>query len=114
MADNCFLAWIWLVATDASTALISITIDTLLQKFTPDRLRGKIFGFYSMVTTLIFISATLFVSECLKITSPYFIFNLIAVIRFVTWIYILYFDRKYILSVIAKLYPMRDKNESLN
>ena len=87
------MAWFWLIAIGMANAAIVITLDTLLQRITPDRLRGKIFGFRSTVTTFAFLSTTWIVSEVLKITSPYAVFKIVAGLSFGVALAILIFDR---------------------
>jgi len=69
------MAWIWLTLLGAANAIILVTMDTLLQKATPDRFRGKVFGFRSMLSNGVFLISLLIVSEVLKFASPLTVFK---------------------------------------
>jgi len=88
-------AWFWLIAVGLANAAIVITLDTILQKTTPDRFRGKIFGFRSTVTILVFLTTTWFVSRALEITSPFEIFKIVAWTSLAVAMAILFFDRTF-------------------
>jgi|GEM_PF-49628 len=89
------MAWCWLVVIGIANSIIVITLDTILQKVTPDRLRGKIFGFRSTVTTGMFLLTTWSVSEILMITSPITVFKMTAASSFTVALLILLFDKEF-------------------
>jgi len=72
------MAWIWLLLIGISSSIITITIDTLLQRISPDRFRGKVFGFRSTLQNGVFLASLLGVSEILKLTSPFVVFKVLA------------------------------------
>ena len=59
------MLWLGLIGICASILLISV--DTILQKATPDNMRGKIFAFKSLATTTATLFGTLFVSLSLDL-----------------------------------------------
>ncbi len=93
-------AWFWLVIVGIANAAIVITLDTILQKATPDRFRGKIFGLRSMLTTFVTLAATFFVSQSLAITSPFDVFKVIAWISLGIAMVILLFERSFSFFVL--------------
>lgn len=94
------LVWYWLIATGIANAAINITLDTMLQKATPDRFMGKVFGFRSTVTTLAFLASTWLVSQALNITSPLDIFRVVSWISLGIALMILFFDRTFSFFVL--------------
>lgn len=78
MVTSYSLAWIWLLSLGAANSLLLITLDTLLQRITPDRFRGKVFGFRSMLTTGAFLAALLGVNSLLKVASPFWVLHAVA------------------------------------
>lgn len=89
------LAWIWLVAIGIANACIVVTIDTILQKITPDRIRGNIFGFRTTLTSLTFLGATWTISELVSKISPFELFKMVSLISLVVAFGLLLFDRKF-------------------
>ena len=71
-------ARIWLAAIGIFATLLKITIDTILQKVSPNFIRGKIFAFASMLETLVTLIGTALVSFLVGIISPVAIFHIIA------------------------------------
>ncbi|MEI7475510.1 MAG: MFS transporter [bacterium] len=86
------MAWGWLVLIGIANSIILITLDTILQKVTPDRLRGKIFGFRSTVTTGAFLATMWIVSEVLTIKSPINVFKSVSALSFSMALIVLLFD----------------------
>ncbi|MBI4430477.1 MAG: MFS transporter [Candidatus Omnitrophica bacterium] len=71
-------AWVWLILLGSSNAVILITVDTLLQRATPNRFRGKVFGFRSVLTNGVSLLSLLAVSQLLKIASPFIVFKILS------------------------------------
>ncbi|MEI8344621.1 MAG: MFS transporter, partial [Candidatus Omnitrophota bacterium] len=84
------MAWVWLILLGAANATILILTDTILQKITPDRFRGKVFGFRAMITNGVFLLSLLGVGQLLKITSPFEVFTVLSFTSFAIAIVILF------------------------
>lgn len=69
-----------LLMLGAANQLIVVTLDTLLQKITPNRLRGKVFGFRGAVTTGMFLAALFLVGKALSSMGPLAVLQLLALI----------------------------------
>jgi long-chain acyl-CoA synthetase len=72
-----------LLALGAANEVIVVTLDTLLQKITPNRFRGKVFGFRGALTTGMFLAALLLVGRALTTISPFDMLRLLAVVSLV-------------------------------
>ena len=48
-------AWIWLIPIGMADAVVLVMLDTILQKVTPDRVRGKVFGLQLTFCTFSFL-----------------------------------------------------------
>ncbi len=108
-------ALFWLMAVGIANALIIITIDTLLQKVTPDKIRGKIFGVRSSVGTLVFIGATYIISQFINKVNPFDLFRYVALASALASILIMLFDKQFahfvlrtiINSTFKTFYPVK-------
>lgn len=89
------MAWIWLTLLGAANAIILVTMDTLLQKATPDRFRGKVFGFRSMLSNGVFLVSLLIVSEVLKFASPLIVFKGLSFMSIVIFFLILLIEQDF-------------------
>lgn len=89
------LAWIWLVLIGIANSSMVITIDTILQKITPDRIRGKIFGLKSTLTSLAFLATTWGVSELVLTTSPFELFKFVSLLSLIIALAVVLFDNKF-------------------
>lgn len=89
------MAWVWLVVIGVANAIITVTIDTILQKITPDRIRGNIFGFRTTLTSLVFLGATWTVAELVLKDSPFELFKYVSLISLLIAIGVLLFDKKF-------------------
>lgn len=109
------MAWIWLVAIGIANVSSTVTIDTILQKITPDRIRGNVFGFRTTLTSLVFLGATWTVSEFVLKNSPVTLFKFISLVSLAIAIGVLLFDKKFrhllvitsVGSVFRTLFPIR-------
>lgn len=88
-------AWAWLVVIGVANACITVTIDTILQKITPDRIRGNIFGFRTTLTSLVFLGATWTVAELVVKNSPFELFKIVSLVSLSIAIGVLLFDKKF-------------------
>ncbi len=74
-------AYFWLYGIGIFASLLKITMDTILQKASPDFIRGKIFAFASMLETFVTLIGTAFVSLLVgKFISPIGIFHITAIV----------------------------------
>ena len=69
-----------LLVLGAANEVIVVTLDTLLQKITPNRFRGKVFGFRGALTTGMFLASLLVVGGALAAISPFGMLRLLAVV----------------------------------
>ena len=88
-------AWIWLIPIGMADAVVIVMLDTILQKITPDRVRGKIFGLNLTASTLSFLVGTAIVANVVGFINPLNVFREIAVISFVLAALILIFDKSF-------------------
>ena len=88
-------AWMWLVPIGMADAVVIVMLDTILQKITPDKVRGKIFGLNLTASTLSFLIGTAIVAQIVGFINPINVFRLIAVISFVLATLILVFDKSF-------------------
>ena len=88
-------AWLWLIPIGMADAVVIVMLDTILQKITPDRVRGKIFGLNLTASTLSFLIGTAIVANVVGFINPLNVFRGIAVISFVLAALILLFDKSF-------------------
>ena len=88
-------AWIWLIPIGMADAVVIVMLDTILQKITPDRVRGKIFGLNLTASTLSFLIGTATVAHIVGFINPLNVFRGIAVISFGLAALILIFDKSF-------------------
>ena len=88
-------AWMWLVPIGIADAVVIVMLDTILQKITPDRVRGKIFGLQLTASTLSFLVGTAIVANIVSFINPLNIFKIIALLSFVLASLILVFDKSF-------------------
>lgn len=95
MITSINMAWGWLLLIGISNASITVTIDTVLQKITPDRIRGNIFGFRTTLTSLVFLSTTWIVSELAAKMSPFILFKFVSLVSLIIAAGVVLFDKKF-------------------
>ena len=95
LCKNIAGAWLWLIPIGLADAVVLIMIDTILQKITPDRVRGKIFGLELTFTTLSSLIGTMLVVNVLYGINQFLIFKGIAIISFVLASIILIVDKSF-------------------
>lgn len=88
-------AWMWLIPIGMADAVVIVMLDTILQKITPDRVRGKIFGLNLTASTLSFLIGTAIVVHIVGFINPLNVFRGIAVISFGLTALILIFDKSF-------------------
>ena len=88
-------AWMWLIPIGMTDAIVIVTLDTILQKITPDRVRGKIFGLNLTASTLSFLLGTAIVAHIVGFINPLNVFRGIALFSFVLATLILVFDKSF-------------------
>ena len=88
-------AWYWLIPIGMADAVVLVMLDTILQKITPDRIRGKIFGFQLTFNTLSFLIGTFIVANLVNIINPLHIFKGIALISIGLAFIALVFDKNF-------------------
>ena len=88
-------AFIWLIPIGMADAVVIIMLDTILQKITPDRLRGKVFGLQLMASTLSFLIGTVAAAYIIVFVNPLNVFKGIALLSFVLAALILVFDKSF-------------------
>lgn len=95
MCDTFFKARIWLGGIGLFAAILKITIDTIIQKVSPNFIRGKIFAFASMLETFVTLLGTALVSLFVGIVTPIAIFNIIAAVAALMAITLLAFNKEF-------------------
>ena len=89
------IAWKWLIPIGIADAMVVVMLDTILQKVTPDRVRGKIFGLNLTLNTLSFLIGTLAVIYSTNYMQPLTTFKIIAGASFILALCILLFDKSF-------------------
>lgn len=69
-----------LVLGGAGASLIMVTLDSLLQRATPDYLRANVFGARGIITNAIFLLSLIVVGKLLKVFNVFYMFGVIGVI----------------------------------
>lgn len=88
-------ARIWLAGIGIFASILTIMVDTILQKVSPNFIRGKIFAFDSMFETLVSLIGIGFVASCVGFISPVTIFHGIAIISALIGLTILAFNKDF-------------------
>ncbi len=88
-------AWLWLIPIGMADAVVLVMLDTILQKVTPDKMRGKIFGLMLTFNTLSFLIGTAIIAHIAGFINPLNIFKGIAVISFILAALILILDKSF-------------------
>lgn len=88
-------AWIWLVPIGMADAVVIVMLDTILQKITPDRVRGKIFGLQLTFSTLSFLIGTAVVANIICFINPLNVFKGVALLSFILAALVLVFDKSF-------------------
>ena len=88
-------AWFWLLPIGIADAIVVVMLDTILQKITPDRVRGKIFGLQLTLCTLSFLIGTLLVANVIEFVNPLNVFKVIALLSFILAFGVLIFDKSF-------------------
>jgi len=89
------IAWLWLIPIGMADAVVIVMLDTILQKITPDRVRGKIFGLQLTASTLSFLIGTAIVANIIGSINPLNVFRGIALLSFGLAALILVFDKSF-------------------
>ncbi len=88
-------AWFWLIPIGIADAMVVVMLDTILQKVTPDRVRGKIFGLNLTLNTFSFLTGTLLIAFSTEHIQPLTTFKIISYIAIVMALVILLFDKSF-------------------
>ena len=89
------IAWKWLIPIGITDAMIVIMLNTVLQKVTPDRVRGKIFGLSLTLGTLCALGGTIVVVAVSEFINPLLTFKILAGFAFILSLWMLLFDRAF-------------------
>ena len=95
MCTTFMRARIWLAGIGIFGAILTITVDTILQKVSPDFIRGKIFAFSSLLSTAATLTGTIAVSVLVNIISPLMIFKGIALFAALMTLILLILDKNF-------------------
>lgn len=88
-------AWIWLISIGIADAIVLVMLDTILQKVTPDRVRGKVFGLQLTFSTLSFLVGTATVAQIIGFINPFNVFRAVALFSFILAALVLIFDKSF-------------------
>lgn len=80
MCDTFFKARFWLGGIGLFATILKVTIDTVIQKVSPNGIRGKVFALASMLETFVTLLGTAIVSLIVGIVHPHIIFQGTAVV----------------------------------
>jgi MFS family permease len=83
-----------LILAGACASLVMITLDSLLQRATPDSLRAKVFGARSIATNFVFLLSLIIVGNALSKFNYFHIFGFIWIVSFITTIVIYVSERQ--------------------
>lgn len=75
MCDTFFKARFWLGGIGLFATILKVTIDTVIQKVSPNGIRGKVFALASMLETFVTLLGTAIVSLIVGIVHPHIIFQ---------------------------------------
>ena len=95
MCKTVHTAWFWLIPIGMADAVLLVMLDTILQKVTPDKVRGKIFGLQLTLNTFSFLSGTFITAQIINSVNPLDIFKAVAVFSFILAAIILLFDKSF-------------------
>ncbi|MBR1753247.1 MFS transporter [bacterium] len=95
LCKNIENAWMWLIPIGMADAVVIVMLDTILQKITPDKVRGKIFGLQLTFSTLSFLIGTAVAANFIAYINPLNIFKGAAFLSFVLSALILIFDKSF-------------------
>ncbi len=95
LCHNLSVAWVWLIPIGIFDAIILVLLDTILQKVTPDRVRGKVFGLQLTLSTLSFLVGTIITANITSYINPLTIFKIIALFSFSLALLVLVFDKSF-------------------
>ena len=88
-------AWMWLVPIGIADAVVIVMLDTILQKITPDRVRGKIFGLQLTFSTLSFLVGTALIAKAVGYINRLEVFRGVALLSFFWAAWVLVFDKSF-------------------
>lgn len=89
------IAWKWLIPIGIADAMVIVMLDTMMQKVTPNRVRGKIFGLNLTLNTLSFLTGTIVIAFSQGLINPLNVFKVIAGLAFLFTAGILLFDKSF-------------------
>jgi hypothetical protein len=69
---------VFLIIGGAGASLVMITLDSLLQRSTPDSLRANVFGARGIITNAIFLGSLIIVGKLLKVVNVGYLFLVLA------------------------------------
>lgn len=93
--NSIHIAWKWLIPIGIADAMIIVMLDTILQKVTPDRVRGKVFGLNLMLNTVSFLIATYLTAISTDYMTPLTTFKIIAGGSFCLALIVMLFDKDF-------------------
>ena len=95
-----FKARFWLTAIGICAAILNITITTLLQKISPNFIRGKVFAFLAMLTTIASIFSTALVSLAIGFIHPLLIIKIIAYLSVTLCLVVMFAGKEFIYRLL--------------
>jgi 1-acyl-sn-glycerol-3-phosphate acyltransferase len=103
LKPNFYLTMFFLFCAGVGAAILTITLDTLFQRVTPDELKGKIFSARGMFTEIVFLVSLLLVGFLVRNIAVIYLFAAIGVIGIITGIGA-YFYRKSLRYILLRLW----------
>ncbi len=84
LRPNFLFSVLLLIAGGAGASLVMVTLDSLLQRSTPNSLRANVFGARGIVSNFIFLVSLIAVGKLLKIMGAVYLFGFLGLVSFTT------------------------------
>jgi 1-acyl-sn-glycerol-3-phosphate acyltransferase len=103
LRPNFYFSIPFLFCLGVGTSILTITLDTMFQRITPDDLKGKIFSARSVFTEIVFLTSLLLVGMLIRNIQVTYLFAAIGIIAIITAIGA-YFYRKSFRYILLRLW----------
>lgn len=90
-----FLTLVCLFGAGIGAAILTITLDTVFQRVTPDELKGKIFAARGMITNTVFLGCLLLVGALIKFVPVIILFGLVGSVSIIAFLGVFLYERRW-------------------
>ncbi len=90
-----FITLIILFCAGIGASIITIALDTIFQRITPDELKGKVFAARGLLTNSIFLSCLLLVGHLIKYIDVTNLFGIVGIVGLLTFLGVFLFERRW-------------------